>query len=144
MSDLNQGTITIKPNGPYRVEGGVPLEGPDGQLYELKPAYSLCRCGKSANKPYCDRSHQECGFVGTETADPSLTAGLDGSPATEVASLIRVERDGPYEVVGAPTLTYSDGRICAESSFYRLCRCGASKNKPFCDDSHVEVGFRDG
>ncbi len=144
MSDLNQGTITIKPNGPYRVEGGVPLEGPDGQPYELKPAYSLCRCGKSANKPYCDRSHQECGFVGTETADPSLTAGLDGSPATVVASLIRVERDGPYEVVGAPTLTYSDGRICAESSLYRLCRCGASKSKPFCDDSHLEVGFRNG
>jgi CDGSH-type Zn-finger protein len=142
MSDLNEGTITIKPNGPYRVEGGVPLEGPDGQPYERKPAYSLCRCGKSSNKPYCDRTHQECGFVGAETADP-LTAGLDGSPAIEVASLIRVERDGPYEVVGAPTLTYSDGRVCEASASYRLCRCGASKSKPFCDDTHLEVGFRD-
>ncbi len=119
MSDLNPGTITIKPNGPYRVEGGVPLEGPEGQPYELKPAYSLCRCGKSSNKPYCDRTHQECGFVGAETADPSLTSGLDGSPATAVASLIRVERDGPYEVVGAPRLTYSDGRICEASASYR-------------------------
>ena len=142
MSDLNQGTITIKPNGPYRVEGGVPLEGPEGQPYELKPAYSLCRCGKSANKPYCDRSHQECGFVGTETADPSL-AGASPEAVAE-ATVIRVVRDGPYEVLGAPTLTYSDGRVCAERSSYRLCRCGASKSKPFCDDSHVEVGFRNG
>ena len=43
-----RGTITIRPDGPYRVEGGVPLEAPDGTLYELKPAYSLCRCGQSA------------------------------------------------------------------------------------------------
>jgi len=50
------------------------LEGPEGQPYDLKPAYSLCRCGKSNNKPYCDRSHLECGFVGTEAADP-VSAG---------------------------------------------------------------------
>ncbi len=137
-----KGTITVRPNGPYRVEGGVPLEDADGIAYELKPAYSLCRCGKSANKPYCDKSHQECGFIGTETADPSAAAGLDGPAAVEVASLIRVMRDGPYEVVGAPTLTYSDGRICEASASYRLCRCGASKSKPFCDDSHIETGFR--
>ncbi|HEV8611521.1 MAG TPA: CDGSH iron-sulfur domain-containing protein [Thermoanaerobaculia bacterium] len=135
-----RGTITIRPDGPYRVEGGVPLEGPEGQPYELKPAYSLCRCGQSANKPYCDATHKECGFVGTETADPSVPGGPPS--AVEEASVIRVVRDGPYEVLGAPTLTYSDGRICEESSFYRLCRCGASKSKPFCDDSHLEVGFR--
>jgi CDGSH-type Zn-finger protein len=135
-----RGTITIRPNGPYRVEGGVPLEGPDGTPYELKPAYSLCRCGKSANRPYCDSTHKECGFVGTEIADPSLPGA---SPAEVVeTSLIRVVRDGPYEVSGAPTLTYSDGRICEGRSYYRLCRCGASKSKPFCDDSHVQVGFR--
>jgi CDGSH-type Zn-finger protein len=135
-----RGTITIRPNGPYRVEGGVPLEGPEGQPYELKPAYSLCRCGQSANKPYCDATHKECGFVGTETAAPE-SSGAPAGEAVEVASRIRVSADGPYEVFGAPTLTYSDGRICEESSFYRLCRCGASKNKPFCDDSHLEVGF---
>lgn len=137
-----KGTITVRPNGPYRVEGEVPLEGPDGTAYELKPAYSLCRCGKSANKPYCDKTHQECGFVGTETADPSAGAGPAGPAAVEEATVIRVVRDGPYEVVGAPTLTYSDGRICETSASYRLCRCGASKSKPFCDDSHLEVGFR--
>jgi CDGSH-type Zn-finger protein len=134
-----KGTITIRPNGPYRVEGSVPLEGPDGTAYELKPAYSLCRCGKSANKPYCDATHKECGFVGTEVADPSLPGS---TAAVEETSVIRVVRDGPYEVFGAPTLTYSDGRICDARSYYRLCRCGASKSKPFCDDSHLQVGFR--
>ena len=60
------------------------------------------------------------------------------------AALIRVVRDGPYEILGAPILTYSDGRVCRKSPYYRLCRCGASKTKPFCDDSHVEVGFQNG
>lgn len=113
----------------------------DGRPYDLKPAYSLCRCGKSASKPYCDRTHQECGFVGTETADPSAAAGTASPAAVEEAAVIRVVRDGPYEVAGLPTLTYSDGRLCETLPIYRLCRCGASKNKPFCDDSHLEVQF---
>ena len=142
MSDLNEGTITVRPDGPYRVEGGVPLEGPDGQPYELKPAYSLCRCGQSANKPYCDATHKECGFVGTEITDPASGESIGAGEVA--ASVIRIVRDGPYEVLGAPTLTLSDGRLCQKRSYYRLCRCGASKTKPFCDDSHVEVGFRNG
>jgi CDGSH-type Zn-finger protein len=137
-----RGTITIRPDGPYRVEGGVPLEAPDGTLYELKPAYSLCRCGQSANKPYCDATHKECGFVGAETANPGSPGGSEESGDPEAASLIRVVRDGPYEVLGAPTLTFSDGRVCETRSFYRLCRCGGSKNKPFCDDTHLQIGFR--
>jgi CDGSH-type Zn-finger protein len=146
-----KGTITIRPDGPYRVEGAVPLEGPDGQPYELKPAYSLCRCGKSANKPYCDASHKECGFVGTETSESgdrphfhsqSIDSEEERRLKMESVPMIRVTRDGPYEVFGAPTLTYSDGRTCETSTFYRLCRCGASKSKPFCDDSHLETGFR--
>ena len=143
MPEINKGTITIRPDGPYRVEGGVPLQAPDGTLYELKPAYSLCRCGQSANKPYCDGTHKECGFAGMESADPAArTAGIGTEVETD--SVIRVVRDGPYEVVGAPTLTYSDGRVAETRTLYRLCRCGASKNKPFCDDSHLQVGFRNG
>jgi CDGSH-type Zn-finger protein len=142
MMPETKGTITVRPNGPYRVEGGVPLEAADGTSYELKPAYSLCRCGKSSNKPYCDATHKECGFIGTETADTVAAVGSAGPGLVEEATVIRVERDGPYQVVGAPTLTYSDGRIYETTTSYRLCRCGASKNKPFCDDSHLETGFR--
>ena len=133
-----KGTITIRPNGPYRVEGGVPLVASDGTPFDLKPAYSLCRCGKSANKPYCDKSHAECGFIGTETADPVGSQQIRTDPQP---SLIRVVADGPYDVEGPPTLTFSDGRICATNGSYRLCRCGLSKTKPFCDDSHIESGF---
>ena len=65
--------ITIKKNGPYRVEapeGSVELVDADGNKYDLagKPAFSLCRCGGSKNKPFCDGQHSAIGFQGAELA----------------------------------------------------------------------------
>ena len=43
--------------GPIWVRGGVPIESADGSMYESRNRITLCRCGKSENKPYCDGSH---------------------------------------------------------------------------------------
>ena len=43
--------------GPIWVRGGVPIESADGSMYESRNRVTLCRCGKSDNKPYCDGSH---------------------------------------------------------------------------------------
>jgi CDGSH-type Zn-finger protein len=45
------------------VRGGVRVTGADGQDYEVRNRVTLCRCGASANKPFCDGSHQETGFT---------------------------------------------------------------------------------
>jgi len=61
----------------------------------------------------------------------------------ERAPLVTVTDDGPYAITGGVELlgvTFGDG---ASQEHYTLCRCGASKNKPFCDGSHWDVGFRD-
>jgi CDGSH-type Zn-finger protein len=62
--------ITAKPNGPYRVEGPITLINVDGQEIDLtgKPAISLCRCGASSNKPFCDGTHSKIGFQAAEAA----------------------------------------------------------------------------
>jgi hypothetical protein len=44
-------------SGPIWVRGGIPIESADGTLYELRNRVTLCRCGKSSNKPFCDSSH---------------------------------------------------------------------------------------
>jgi CDGSH-type Zn-finger protein len=44
-------------SGPIWVKGGVPLESSDGTKYEIRNRVTLCRCGSSANKPFCDGSH---------------------------------------------------------------------------------------
>ncbi len=46
-------------SGPIWVRGGMQIEAADGTLYEVRNRVTLCRCGKSANKPFCDASHLE-------------------------------------------------------------------------------------
>ncbi|MCC6859782.1 MAG: CDGSH iron-sulfur domain-containing protein [Bryobacterales bacterium] len=56
--------ITVTKNGPLRVEGDFALLDPEGGQYGLgeRKAVSLCRCGFSENKPFCDGSHARHGF----------------------------------------------------------------------------------
>jgi CDGSH-type Zn-finger protein len=44
-------------SGPFWVRGGIPIYSADGKLYEVRNRVTLCRCGKSTNKPFCDSSH---------------------------------------------------------------------------------------
>jgi CDGSH-type Zn-finger protein len=65
--------ITVRKNGPYRVEapeGSIELVDADGNKFDLtgKPAFSLCRCGGSVTKPFCDGTHSRIGFIGAENA----------------------------------------------------------------------------
>lgn len=54
--DLADG-VTVTPHGPYRVTGDVEVVSPDGSVYEGRNRQTLCRCGQSKNKPFCDGSH---------------------------------------------------------------------------------------
>ncbi len=75
MADVK---ITIRKNGPYRIEapaGSIQMVDADGNPYDLsskqvegKVAFSLCRCGGSVNKPFCDGTHSKIGFQGAESA----------------------------------------------------------------------------
>lgn len=77
---MSEQKIKIIKDGPYIVSGNIPLSEkiivPKGKHYEYedgKPlpqakVYSLCRCGKSKNPPFCDGMHEKINFDGTETA----------------------------------------------------------------------------
>lgn len=58
-------TIRIKPNGSIRVSGTVEIVDAEGNVLETKTDFSLCRCGHSKDKPWCDGSHKEAGFQAT-------------------------------------------------------------------------------
>lgn len=62
--------IKVRDDGPLKVTGPVRLVDPEGGEWDL-PAdgpIALCRCGMSATKPFCDRSHRETGFASCERA----------------------------------------------------------------------------
>lgn len=224
-NDHKRYQIKIMKNGPYIVTGGVTLKEkiimPRGKGYEFIPGrelpqaevYSLCRCGRSKNSPFCDGSHDKSHFSGLETAskakyenraslfdgpdldllddnrcafarfchreegnvweltyhsddpdlrpeairaasdcpagrlvamdkegnilEPSLEPSIDiiQDPENDVSSGIFVKGGIPIES--------SDGAMYETRNRVMLCRCGKSRNKPFCDATHVSIQFSD-
>ncbi|MEN8198118.1 MAG: CDGSH iron-sulfur domain-containing protein, partial [Pseudomonadota bacterium] len=65
-------TIECKENGPYLVRGLGGLTGPAGEPIQAKPVMALCRCGGSANKPFCDGTHAKNGFSGERLSGGSI------------------------------------------------------------------------
>jgi CDGSH-type Zn-finger protein len=57
--------ITIRNNGSIRIEGEFTLVDQEGRAFDLagRAAVSLCRCGQSRDKPFCDGTHKECAFA---------------------------------------------------------------------------------
>ncbi|MFY9780188.1 MAG: CDGSH iron-sulfur domain-containing protein [Candidatus Baltobacteraceae bacterium] len=106
--------IKIAKNGPYLVYGGIPVnietissnveggswEWKRGRSIEVKEQYALCRCGASANKPFCDGTHQKIGFDGTETAPRR--------PFDEQATTL----DGPQMVLSDVEALCAYARFC--------------------------------
>ena len=126
--------ITALPDGPYIVEGLRNLRAADGPI-EVSERVALCRCGNSGKKPLCDGTHKTIGFK-----DPASPRGDADSPADSASGegSITVADAGPLIVEGACDLA---GGLPPDKppERFALCRCGASKNKPFCDGSHTAV-----
>lgn len=125
----------VREAGPYAVRGDVRLDG--------KPVgfrFTLCRCGASKSKPYCDGSHHEVNF--SATGEPPTGQQTDMLPVRDGPLNIDPELDGPLKVTGNLEITSGTGRVVARVTQARLCRCGGSATKPFCDGTHARIGFR--
>ena len=217
--------IRIMDKGPYVVTGGLPLVrrypamseygeplewdpvGAEVEDIQVAERYTLCRCGHSANQPFCDGSHSQVGFSGALTADRRpiverrealqgtgitmfdditlcASAGFCGTRLTTVwkmiertddpevrARLLRmvmncpsgrlvvslgddeliepeylpsiaVVPDGPLWVRGCIPIEAPDGFVYEVRNRVTLCRCGQSGNRPFCDGTHEQTGFK--
>ena len=122
--------------GPYAVHADIALDG-RASAYR----YTLCRCGASKNKPFCDGSHHDAPF--TASGEPP-TGQADMLPVRDGTLAIDPETDGPLQVRGNMEIVSGTGGVVQRTTQARLCRCGASANKPFCDGSHARIGFKSG
>ena len=221
--------IVISKNGPYLVSGNIPLDRAliefdendeplkwkKGKSFPEKENYSLCRCGKSKNMPFCDGMHSRIKFDGTELASRekyieqaevikgpgldltdagdlcagagfcdraggtwNLVENSDDPKSKKIAiqqacdcpsgrlvvwdkktgkaiepkfnpsiSLIEDPNQkisGPLWIKGNVQIESSDGKKYEKRNRVTLCRCGKSKNMPFCDGTHVDISFNDG
>jgi len=133
-----ENTINVAYNGPLFVRGQLEIDGSPSDAPGLNFRAALCRCGQSKNKPFCDNSHEAAGFkdfgaVG-EVGDHDVGSG---GPLAITAA-----KDGPLLIKGNVMIVSGSGRSSWRGTQVALCRCGASKNKPFCDGGHKTAGFR--
>jgi CDGSH-type Zn-finger protein len=211
--------IVVARDGPYLVTNAAAVRSYLGEPLPVPPQLALCRCGESADKPFCDGSHARTGFSGGKDpkrvpdrrdtypgaqvtildnrgicqhsgfctdrlptvfrtdAEPfvapsggrmdeivravrdcpsgALSLAFDGTQARDLAEwhgqrqpAVEVSLDGPYRVTGGIALADAAGAEVplaggASREHYALCRCGHSRNKPFCSGMHWYVQFRD-
>ena len=125
--------LAVIENGPNALHGTLSIGG------DTMHRATLCRCGKTGTPPFCDHSHDDAGFRATGEPDPT---GKDapGDDPGEALQIIAHE-NGPIEARGALEITGGSGKRVHRGTRAFLCRCGQSKNKPFCDGSHKAAGF---
>jgi CDGSH-type Zn-finger protein/uncharacterized Fe-S cluster protein YjdI len=125
---------SIRESGPYAFRGQLQL---DGEPCGFRA--TLCRCGASKNKPFCDSSHHEIGFNATGEPPSGKT---DALAVRDGVLAIDPQLDGPLCVSGNLEITSGTGRVVARVVTTKLCRCGGSGTKPFCDGTHAKIGFK--
>ena len=208
MNAKKKPSIAPKPDGPYMVINLKKFANQKGAI-ETKETMALCRCGGSANKPFCDGTHVKIGFSSAKLEGRAedkrenyqgkriaihdnrgicahagrCTDGLpavfrlqeepwilpDAASVEEIIATIRkcpsgalsysiddvehrdrdgepaifIAPNGPYVVSGEPDLVDTRRAEGASKEHFTMCRCGGSKNKPFCDGTHWYNKFTD-
>ncbi|MDG1738028.1 MAG: CDGSH iron-sulfur domain-containing protein [Paracoccaceae bacterium] len=134
LDEVPSGTniAQISENGPIKLKGDFRFGD------QTITRATLCRCGLSKNKPFCDNSHLKGHFRATgecDVTDRDSAEGLDGTVEITENPNGSLKFDGNLEVING------NGRRIARTNAVRLCRCGQSNKKPFCDGSHKAAGF---
>lgn len=206
MSDIK---IEVLDDGPFIVSNLPRLSNSKGKNIEVDDKIALCRCGASANKPFCDGTHKKIEYSGKRETEKPLHAekayegknitvhdnrticshaaecvsnlnsvfdverrpwiSPDNAATDEVIDVvkkcpsgalsytlngnhirdfegvpeIKITKNGPYNVVGNIAISLPDDMNPPSKEHYSLCRCGKSRNKPYCDGTHSDVKFRD-
>lgn len=127
-------TVRLRENGPLALEAPMMVGGLPGESVRA----TLCRCGASKRKPFCDGSHAEAGFTASGEA-----VARESAPLAARDGMVEVlpQPNGPLKVVGNLEIVSGTGKTLNRVAQVFLCRCGQSKNKPYCDGSHKASGF---
>jgi CDGSH-type Zn-finger protein/uncharacterized Fe-S cluster protein YjdI len=131
--------LRVVTDGPIHARGDLLILDAERTPIGREMRAAFCRCGASRNKPYCDGRHADVGFQDSGIIGAPTLRPPGDEDRTELS--VRLRSDGPLVLEGPFVLAGSGGGR-AEGVAGALCRCGASKKKPFCDGSHREIGFQ--
>ena len=134
----DRNVVTLEPNGHLLIRGNLSILA-SGVEISGETRATLCRCGASRNKPFCDNTHLETYFQApAEPREPEIEAG-DFEPGGVLR--ITARPNGSLLLEGNFEIYSSSGELIFCGTRTTLCRCGGSANKPFCDGTHRRNGF---
>jgi len=123
--------LLVTSGGPLKMTGNITLINEDGSVTHAN-SLSLCRCGASKNRPFCDDQHLEIEFFDSG----AVTQLSDWVPITRPQTItVTCVKNGPLKFRGYLRIFNKKGQECITMSG-SLCRCGKSSKKPFCDNKH--------
>jgi CDGSH-type Zn-finger protein/uncharacterized Fe-S cluster protein YjdI len=133
-----ENVVSVMYNGPLYLRGELEVDGAADDMTGVRFRAALCRCGQSKSKPFCDNSHEAAGFRDYGAV------GESGQGFEAPGGPLKVGRapNGPLLLNGNFSIVAASGRTAWKGSKAALCRCGQSKNKPFCDGAHKDAGFK--
>jgi CDGSH-type Zn-finger protein/uncharacterized Fe-S cluster protein YjdI len=137
-----QNVVTSGPNGPLYLRGDIELKAADGSLEVRDTRVALCRCGATKSRPWCDGSHWDTDFRDGGRLGVGDPPPAEPPPASGPLR-VRFGAGGPLFLEGPFVLASRRGEEHRDLGEAALCRCGASRNKPFCDGSHTETSLRE-
>jgi len=126
--------LNVREDGPNAVRADIVLD-----QEPLGYRATFCRCGASKNKPFCDNSHKDIGFKASGEPESRASEPLS---ARNGPLKVTPQKNGPLIVEGNLEICAGTGRNIERVQSVRLCRCGGSKKKPFCDNTHLKIGFK--
>lgn len=128
--------ITVRPDGPLVVTGKIVINDSQGNVLLKDNEAWLCRCGHTSKPPFCDGAHKRTGFKDAAHINDQRAQTLESS---EAMLEITVRENAMLLSNGPVTISNKQQTESTTRNKVALCRCGKSKNKPFCDASHKET-----
>ena len=130
-------TVFVSRHGPLLLRGDIEVRDEDGNVLLRDIRVALCRCGKTKNRPLCDNSHQEERF--REPGAITTPERVEDPETDEPGLRVIPHHKGSLELSGAFAISSADGQVMLAGTRTKLCRCGTSAAKPFCDGSHKKL-----
>jgi CDGSH-type Zn-finger protein/uncharacterized Fe-S cluster protein YjdI len=137
--------VTVQTNGYLRISGNLAIQATGVDIAQETRA-TLCRCGASQAKPFCDNSHLEINFQAPDDHREAEIEAAEIVPGEfEPGGVLHItaKPNGSLRLEGNFEVYSESGELIYRGTRRSLCRCGGSADKPFCDGTHREIGFKE-
>lgn len=131
--------IELIANGPFCFKGSFVYIDEQTVSRDIEGgSLAFCRCGRTNTAPFCDGSHQSFSFSTQDQLKREYAVSSETLNLKDGTTVVAAIENGPLHISGTLSLV-DEKHTTWQGNHVKLCRCGSSQIKPFCDGAHKEV-----